>query len=85
MWQVQFHVQLYFLLLEERFPKLIISIGNRTEWSTIQEKLGEWFEIKSMITPELYDTKFNFQLKCEKLFMSTAEKRQSKSKENISE
>ena len=40
MWQVQFHIQLYFLLLEERFPKLIISIGNRTEWSTIQGEIG---------------------------------------------
>ena len=49
-----------------------------------------WFEIMSTITPELYDTKSYYQLivsitKCEKLFKSTVEKRQSKSKENISE
>ena len=50
------------------------------------EKSGEWFEIASTITPELYDTKFCYQFivsmaKCEK----TVKKRQSKSKENIRE
>ena len=44
----------------------------------------------STITPELYDTKSYYQLivsitKCEKLSKSMVEKRQSKSKENISE
>ena len=48
------------------------------------------FEITTTITPELYDTKSYYQLivsitKCEKLFKSTVEKRQSKSKQNISE
>ena len=50
------------------------------------EKSGEWFEIASTITPELYDTKFCYQFivsmtKCEK----TVKKRQSKCKENIRE
>ena len=38
--------------------------GNRTEWSTIQEVIGEkfQFEIKSTITHELYDTKSYYQL-----------------------
>ena len=44
----------------------------------------------SSITPELYDTKSYYELiisitKCEKLFKSTVEQRQSKSKESISE
>ena len=44
---------------------------NRTEWSTIQGVIGR-FEITSMITPELYNTKSYYQLivsitKCEKL------------------
>ena len=49
------------------------------------------FEIMSTITPELYDMKSYYRLlilsvtKCEKLFKSTVEKRQSESKENISE
>ena len=50
------------------------------------EKSGEWFEIASTITPELYDTKFCYQFivpmtKWEK----TVKKRQSKSKEDIRE
>ena len=55
-----------------------------------KEQLGEWFEIMSTITPELYDTKSYYQLivsitKCEKLFKSAVEERLSKSKENIPE
>ena len=56
----------------------MISDGNWTEWSTIQGIVGRSaervelsrFEITSSITPELYDTKSNYQLivsitKCE--------------------
>ena len=48
------------------------------------------FQITSTINPELYDAKYFYQLivsmaKCEKLFKSTVEKRQSKSKEKMSE
>ena len=45
---------------------IIISNGNRTEWSTIQGVIGRVisnrFEITSAITPELYDTKSYYQL-----------------------
>ena len=57
--------------------KIIISNGNRSEWSTIQGVIGQvisnglgWFEISNTITPELCDVKTYCQLivsitKCE--------------------
>ena len=42
-----------------------ISNGNRTEWSAIQGVIGRviaWFEISSLITPELHDTKSYYHL-----------------------
>ena len=42
-----------------------MSIGNRTEWSTIQRVIGRVIsnlEIASPIIPELYDTKSCYQL-----------------------
>ena len=54
----------------------MISNGDRTEWSTIQGVIGRVisnrFEITTLITPELYDTKSYYQLivpitKCENL------------------
>ena len=45
---------------------LLICNGNRTEWSTIQGVIGRVisnrFEITSLITPELYDTKSYYLL-----------------------
>ena len=55
---------------------IIISNGNRTEWSTIQGVIGRVISNRftSTIPPELYDTKSYYQLivsitKCMKLFV----------------
>ena len=67
------------------------SESNRTSDFKSNERIARGsFDITSMITPELYDTKSYYQLivsiiKCEKLFNSMVEKGRPNSKENISE
>ena len=79
----------------------MINNGNRTvEYNSGSNRASDFksaervaqglFEITSAITPELYVAKSYYQLivsikKCKKLFKSMVQKRQSKSKENISE